>query len=172
MNTLTMYAASVPLFTQTLTALSKILDKAQSHAQTKGIDPATLLNARLYPDMFTLTRQVQSVCDFSKGAVARLASVEVPRYQDNESTFEELRARIDKTLAFIASTAQEKIDGSEERDVALRFGGRDLKFKGQTYLLSFAVPSVTFHMSIAYAILRHNGVELDKADFLRGVEGF
>jgi uncharacterized protein len=163
---ITMYSASVPIFTQTLSTLSQVLDKAELHAKKQKVEPLVLLNMRLYPDMYPLINQVQFTCDFAKGAAARLAGVAVPSYDDNETTFEDLRARIAKTLAFIQSVDAASMDGSEDRDIALNFGGRQLKFKGREYLVGFAIPSMVFHMTTAYAILRHNGVELGKADFL------
>lgn len=161
-----MASASVPMFTQILTTLSKVLDKAEAHVANRKIEPAALLNARLFPDMYPMINQIQSTCDFAKGAVSRLAGVDVPRFEDNEKTFDELRARIAKTLAFIESIEAASINGSEDRDIELKFGGKRLKFKGREYLVGFVIPSMVFHMTIAYAILRHNGVELGKADFL------
>lgn len=165
-NQITMHDASVPMFTQILTTLSKVLDKAEAHAISRKITPAALLEARLFPDMYPMTSQVQSTCDFAKGAVARLAGADVPRFEDNEKTFDELRARIAKTLAFIESVEAASINGSEGRDIELKFGDKQLNFKGREYLVGFAIPSMVFHMTIAYANLRHNGVELGKADFL------
>jgi uncharacterized protein len=163
---ITMSDALIPMSVQYLTSLSKVLDKAEIHAEKRKIDPDVLLNARLFPDMFPLTSQVQFACDFAKGAAARLAGVEVPGYQDNEKTFAELKARIAKTLTFIQSIDPAKIDGSEERDISMMFGSTPLQFKGQAYLLGFALPSMIFHVTTAYAILRHNGVEIGKFDFL------
>jgi hypothetical protein len=168
--TITLSNALVPMSVQYLTSLSKVLDKAEIHAAKRKIDPDALLNARLFPDMFPLTSQVQFACDFAKGAAARLAGIEVPSYEDNEKTFAELRARIAKTLAFIQSIDPARIDGSEERDISMMFGNTPLKLKGQAYLLSFALPSMIFHVTIGYAILRHNGVEIGKLDFL-GMQG-
>ncbi len=163
---ISMSSASFPMFAQILNALTKVLDKAEAHAASRKIDPAALLNARLYPDMFPLTSQVQFTCDFAKGAAARLSGAEVPVYEDNEKTFADLKARIAKTLALLRSIPQEKIDGSEGRDISMKFGGNPLKFKGQPYLVGFVIPNMLFHATAAYAILRHNGVELGKADFL------
>ena len=168
---LTMSRAAIPMFVQYLTNLSNMLDKAETHAASRKIDPAALLGARLYPDMYPLTRQVQFSCDFAKGAVARLAGIPVPSYQDNEKSFAELRGRIAKTLDFINSVDASQIDGSETRDVTLNFGGRVLAFKGEAYLVGFAIPSVIFHVTTAYAILRHNGVEVGKASFLGQMPG-
>jgi hypothetical protein len=163
---LTMYDASVPVFRQILGSLSAILDKAESHAAARKIEPAALLQARLYPDMFALTRQVQIAADFAKGACARLAGVEVPRYEDTEQSFAELRQRIAKTLAFIDNLPVDAIAGSEQRDISFTVAGNTREFKGQAYLLHYAMPQFVFHTTTAYAILRHNGVEIGKRDFV------
>jgi hypothetical protein len=168
---LSMYQASVPLFVQILTALSKVLDKAEAHAAAKKIDPAVLLGCRLAPDMYPLTRQVQTMCDMAKGAAARLAGIEVPSWPDNESTFVGLKDRIRKTLDFVQSFKPAQIDGSEAREVAMKIGGNPVSFKGQPYLVHFVLPNFFFHAAAAYAILRHNGVELGKRDFLGQVPG-
>jgi hypothetical protein len=164
-----MYQATVPAFVQTLTALAAVLDKAEAHCAAKTIDPAVLIGARLFPDMFPLSRQVQIACDFAKGTTARLAGLEVPSWPDNETTFAELKARIARTLEFIKSVPSTKIDGSEGRDITLKAGPRELNFKGQGYLVDFALPNFYFHATTAYALLRHNGVELGKRDFLGGI---
>jgi hypothetical protein len=163
--TISMYRASVPVFQQMLACLSAILDKAAAHAAARKIEPQVLLNARLYPDMFSFTRQVQLASDFAKGPVARLAGQEPPKYEDNEASFEELRARIAKTLDFIKEFKPSQIDGSEEREITLMLGGNQRKFKGENYLVNFVLPNFFFHTTTAYAILRHNGVELGKRDF-------
>jgi hypothetical protein len=168
--TLTMSHASIPLFRRYLTALSRVLDKAEEQAKARKIDPSTLLNARLFPDMFSLTSQVQSACDFAKGAAARLAGVAVPSFRDDEASFEALRARIAKTLDVIGAIDPARIDGSETRDIAMKFGGNDLAFTGERYLIEFALPNMIFHTSIAYAILRHNGIDIGKSDFLGGLD--
>jgi hypothetical protein len=164
--TLSMYQASVPVFQRTLNAQSAILDKAASYAEAKKIEPAALLNARLFPDMFAFTRQVQLSSDFAKGASARLAGAEVPSYADTESSFEELKARLAKTIAFVSSFKREQIDGSEEREINLKVGGQPLSLRGQDYLLHFALPNFYFHATTAYAILRHCGLDLGKRDFM------
>ena len=164
--TITMYQASVPVFQRTLKALDAILDKAAAYAAERKIDPTVLLTARLYPDMFALTRQVQIATDHAKGASARLAGVAVPSFSDTEATFPDLKARIAKTLEFIATVKPAQIDGSEGRDISLKAGPRELNFKGQDYLLFFALPNFYFHVTTAFAILRHNGVEIGKRDFL------
>jgi hypothetical protein len=161
-----MYQASAPRFINTLTNLAGILDKAQAHAEARKIEPAALTAYRLYPDMFPMTRQVQIACDAAKGAVARLAGVEVPKHEDTEQTFAELKARIAKTIAFIKSIKPAQIDGSEDREIALKIGGQDVKFKGMQYLLGFAHPNFYFHVTTAYNILRHNGVEIGKRDYI------
>lgn len=161
-----MYQASAPRFANMLRNLSRILDKAAAHCEAKKIDPAVLLNARLYPDMFPLVRQVQIASDNAKGAVARLAGVEVPRYEDSEKTFDELKARIAKTIEFVNSVPAERIDGSEERDIHLKLGPLEVDWKGMQYLLGFALPNFYFHMVTAYDILRHNGVEVRKQDYI------
>jgi hypothetical protein len=166
---LSMYQASVPVFQRILGALDKILDKAAAYAEERKIDPAVLLGARLYPDMFALTRQVQIATDHAKGAPARLAGVAVPSFEDSEKTFAELKARIGKTLSFIGGLKPEQIDGSEGRDINLKLGPRELHFKGQDYLLFVAQPNFYFHTTTAFAILRHNGVPIGKLDFLGAV---
>ncbi|PPK66271.1 hypothetical protein B0F88_11710 [Methylobacter tundripaludum] len=162
---LTMYHASIPVFVRMLGNLSAILDKAAAHAEAKKIDPAIFVNARLAPDMYPLSRQVQIATDMVKGCAARLAGIEVPRYEDNETTFAELQARIAKTKAFLQSVSAEQIDGSEDRKITLKFGSRELNLLGQAYLLDFVLPNFHFHLTTAYAILRHNGVEIGKKDY-------
>ena len=163
---ISMYEASAPRFAGMLRNLGAVLGKAQAHAAAKKIDPAVLLAARLFPDMFPLLKQVQISCDHAKGAVARLAGVEVPRFEDTEQSFEELQARLGKTIAFVESFAAGQIDGSEERQIALKVGGHDLSFKGMPYLLGYALPNFYFHVVTAYDILRHNGVEIGKRDYI------
>ncbi len=165
---ISLYQASVPVFQRSLTQLKSILTKAAAHAEAKKIDESVFLNSRLYPDMLAMGRQVQIAADFAKGPTARLAGVELPKYEDSEKTFVELIARIDKTLAFIGTFKPEQIDGQEERDITIPVGGNPMSFKGQAYLIHFGLPNFYFHMSMAYAILRHNGVEIGKGDFLGG----
>lgn len=160
--TFSMYEASVPVFTQILTSLAAIIDKAEAHATEKKIEPAALLQARLYPDMFPFLRQVQVAADFAKGCCARLAGAEVPRYEDTEETFADLRGRIQRTLAFISALPQDGIEVSAQRDITTSAR----QFKGQDYLLHYAMPHFYFHATTAYAILRHNGVEVGKKDFI------
>ena len=164
---ISMYTASVPVFKQLLNALNDVLAKAEAHATAKSIAPDVLLQARLFPDMFALRQQVQIATDFAKGVSARLAGVEVPAYEDNEQSFADLHARIAKTLAFIDGLRPEQIDGSEQREIVLRPGTpKEKKLSGQTYLLHYGLPQFFFHVTTAYAILRHNGVEVGKRDFM------
>ena len=163
---LSMYQASIPAFRQSLTALSAILGKTAAHAAARKIDPNALLGARLYPDMFTFIRQVQVAADFAKSTAARLAGVELPKFPDNETSFEELQERIGKTVKFLDSLKPGQIDGSEEKTITFPVGGQPMTFKGQHYLVGFALPNFYFHVTAAYAILRHNGVEIGKRDFL------
>jgi uncharacterized protein len=166
-----MHQAATPVFAQVLGALSKVLDKAEAHATARKIDPAVLIAARLAPDMFPLGKQVQLTSDFAKGAMARLAGQEVPSWPDTEKTFEELRARIRKTVDYVESFKPAQIDGAEEREVKLTIAGKPVTLKGQPYLLRFVLPNFLFHATAAYAILRHNGIELGKRDFIGQVPG-
>jgi len=161
-----MYQASTPRFASMLRNLSALIDKAEAHCAAKKIEPAAFTAYRLYPDMFPFTRQVQIACDTAKGAVARLAGAEIPKYEDTEQTFAELKARIDKTLDFIESVSASKIDGSEEREIVLPMRSGERRFKGMQYLLGHAYPNFYFHVTTAYVILRHNGVEVGKGDFI------
>jgi hypothetical protein len=163
---ISMYQASVPVFRQLLGALDTCLDKAIAYAAAKKFDPTVLVNARLYPDMFPFVRQVMIATDFAKGASARLAGVEVPKFADDETTLEALKARIQKTLDFLAGLQPAQFDGAETRDVTIPLRGEPTTFKGQAYLLHFAMPNFYFHATTAYAILRHNGVEIGKPDFI------
>jgi hypothetical protein len=163
---LTIYEATIPPLKRTLTNLAAILKKGEEYADVKKIEHTVLLNARLFPDMYPLTRQVQIATDMSKGAVARLAGVEIPKYEDDETTFAELQARVAKTISFINTIKPEQLVGSESREVTITVRKVDLKFTGQDYLLKWVTPNVYFHITTAYNILRHNGVELGKLDFL------
>ena len=167
---LSMYQASIPVFIRMLGNLSNILDKASAHAEARKIDPAIFVNGRLSPDMFPLSRQVQIATDVVKGCAARLGGIEVPSYEDNETTFAELQARIAKTVAFIQSVSASQVDGSEEREITLKFGSKEAHFLGQAYLLDFVIPNVHFHLTTTYAILRHNGVEIGKRDYIGDYE--
>ncbi len=164
--TISMHQVSALRFANILRNLSAILDKAQAHAEAKKIDPLALTQARLFPDMYPLTRQVQIACDTAKAATARLAGVEAPKHEDTEQTFAELKARIAKALAFVESLKASQIDGSEEREVTMKLRGQDVKFKGLQYLLGHAYPNFYFHVTTAYNILRHSGVELGKRDYI------
>jgi hypothetical protein len=163
---ITMYETLVPTANRMLGNLSNFLDKAEAFAAAKKIDGAVLLNSRLAPDMFPLTRQVQIASDMTKGAAARLSGTEIPKYEDNETTIAELKARIAKTLAFVNSIDAAKYTGSDERDVTLQLRTGDRHFKGLNYLRDYVLPNVYFHVTSAYAILRHSGVELGKNDFI------
>ena len=163
---LSMYQASIPVFVRVLNNLSTILAKGEAFAAAKKFDPLVLVNARLAPDMFPLSRQVQIATDGVKGCAARLAGIDIPSYADTETTFPELQARIAKTLAFIQAVNASQIDGTEDKTVNLKVGGMELTFKGQPYLLHFVLPNLYFHVVTAYGILRHNGVEVGKMDFL------
>jgi uncharacterized protein len=164
--TISMYRASVPPIVRSLTNLRAVLERAAAHAEAKKIDPSVILAMRLYPDMFALSRQVQIATDNAKGVVARLAGLEPPKYEDNESTFPELLARIDKTVAYLATFKPEQIDDSEETTITLPLRGGTLSMLGLPYLLEFVLPNFYFHVTVAYAILRHCGVEIGKQDYL------
>jgi hypothetical protein len=163
---LSMHSSSVPVFKHFLTSLSTILKKGAEFAAEKKIDEKVLTQARLYPDMFPLARQVQIACDVAKGCAGRLAGMDLPKYDDNEVTFEELQARIAKTIAFIESIPADKIDGTEQKQIKIQAGPRELEFIGDFFLRHWALPNVYFHVTTAYNILRHNGVAVGKMDFL------
>jgi len=163
---ISMYQASAPRFANILGNLSAILDKAQAYVEAKKIDPAALMSSRLFPDMFAFARQVQSATDTAKGTVARLAGVEIPKYEDTEQTFPELKARIAKTIDFIKTIRPEQIDGTEDKEIVLKLGAREVRFTGMQYLLGHATPNFYFHLVTAYDILRHNGVEIGKRDYI------
>jgi hypothetical protein len=162
-----MYAIAIPTFQKQLSALDAMLDKAADYAATKKIDMAVLLGARLYPDMFNLTRQVQLATDFAKAAPARLAGLDVPSFPDSETTLPELKERIAKTQAMLAGYKPEQLEGSAAKQVTLKLGGNEVTFSGQEYLLHVALPNFYFHCATAYGILRHNGLEIGKRDFVR-----
>jgi len=161
-----MYTMSVPVFRRALGNLSAILDKAAKHAEARKIDPSVLLTARLYPDMFAFTRQVQLTSDFAKGAVARLAGETPPKFEDVEASFPDLKTRIARTLAVLEGYQPGQIDGSEDRAIEIKIPDRTLNFKGLDFLCHWAIPNFFFHETTAYDILRHNGVEVGKWDFL------
>jgi len=164
--TISMFQASVPRLINALNNLSHILDKAQAHIDAKKIDASALIQFRLYPDMLNFTRQVQIASDTAKGVVARLAGVEIPAYEDNEQSIADLKARIAKTIAFIQGIKPEQIDGTEDKDIITKRGEKETHYKGMQFLLGHAIPNVYFHSTTAYAILRHNGVEVGKRDYL------
>ncbi|KIQ96514.1 DUF1993 domain-containing protein [Lysobacter sp. A03] len=164
---ISMYAASVPVFRQMLGSLVAIVDKAEAYASERKIEPAVLLQSRLFPDMLPLVRQVQIACDFAIGVTARLAGEEVPAYDDQEQGFEQLRDRLQRTLAFLDSFDAARFDGSEAREILTRPGTpKERRFNGQDYLLTYGLPQFFFHVSTAYALLRHNGVEIGKRDYM------
>lgn len=165
--TVSLYTASVPVFQQMLGSLGDVLAKSQAHAADRKIDPAALLQARLFPDMFPLTRQVQIACDFARGVCARLAGVELPKTDDQETTFDELRALIAQTRDFIAGLKRVQFDGGEQREIVTRPGTpKEKRFTGSDYLLTYGLPQFFFHVGMAYALLRHNGVEIGKRDYM------
>ena len=163
---LSMYQASVPVFVQYLTGLDAMLDKAAAFCAAKKIDETVFTGLRIAPDMFALARQVQLASDFAKGPTARLAGLEVPAWDDTEKTIPELKARIKKTLDYIHGFKASQIDGSENRDIQLKVRGNPVTFKGQNYLLNFAMGHFNFHVVTAYNIMRHAGVEIGKGDFI------
>lgn len=164
--TISMYTASVPYFLRQLNNLKAILDKGAAHAAARKFDPMVLFNSRIAPDMLPLARQVQIASDNAKGCAARLAGIDPPKYDDNEASYAQLGERIDKTAAFLKTLKPAQIDGSEGREIVLKFPNNTFTFKGQDYLCFFAIPNFTFHVVTAYNILRHNGVEIGKSDFL------
>lgn len=165
--TISLYAASIPVFKQILNSMNDVLSKAEEHAAAKNIDPNALLQARLFPDMFPLIRQVQIASDFARGVSARLAGADVPKFDDTEQTFADLHELIAKTLAFVDAFTPVQIDGNEDRVIVTRPGTpKEKKFTGQSYLLGYGLPQFFFHATTAYALLRHNGVEVGKRDFM------
>lgn len=165
-----LYDVSVPIFTLSLTNLSAILDKAASHGEAKKIDPKVIPQARLIVDMLPLSTQIQIACDTAKGAAARLAGVEVPKHEDTEATLAELKTRVAKTLDFIKTIKPEQLQGAETREIVLQFPQTTLKFDGINYLTNFVLPNFFFHVTMAYALLRKNGVDLGKRDFLGPIQ--
>ncbi len=161
-----MYAFSAPVFARMLRNLSAMLGKAEAHAKAKNYDPAILFNARLAPDMFTLARQVQIATDHAKGAMARLAGQPPESIEDKETSFGELQARIAKVIAIVEAYSEAQLEGADKREISVKIPNAELKFSGIDYLNTWALPNFYFHLSTAYAILRHNGVELGKRDFL------
>jgi hypothetical protein len=164
--TISMYQASVPRFANILGNLSNIMDKTQAHIDAKKIADASLTGYRLFPDMLPLTTQVQIACDAAKGVVARLAGIDAPVFEDNEKTIADLKARIAKTIAFIQSVSPAQIDGTEDKAIVTKRGDKETHYKGMQFLLGHAIPNFYFHVSTTYNILRHNGVEIGKRDYL------
>lgn len=163
---MTMYSSFIPVAIHHLQSFSRILDKAEQHCESKKIDQTVMLNVRLFPDMFPLIKQVQIATDMLKGGAARLANIENPKFSDDETTFAELRTRIAKLVEFLSRLSSEQFDGAENRDIQFTVGGREMKFKGAAYLNQWVLPNMYFHKTTAYNLLRHNGVELGKRDFL------
>lgn len=163
---LSIYQASIPVLIRALENLSAILAKAEAHAEARKIDPAVFIQARLAPDMHGLARQIQLASDSAKGCAARLAGIEIPSYADTEATFPELQARIAKTVAFLRSVTEAQLAGSEDRPITLNMRSREINFTGAGYVFTFVLPNVFFHVTTAYDILRHNGVELGKPDYI------
>lgn len=159
-------AVSIPVFTRMLGNLSKLLDKAEQDATSRNFDPAVLLQARLSPDMFPLLKQVQLACDFAKGPAARLAGVAVPGFPDDETTIAQLKERLAKVVSFCASLSTADVDAGAERDILVKLRDRELTMRGVDYLNFMALPNFWFHVTTAYAILRHNGVVIGKRDFI------
>ena len=166
---LSLYDVSIPVLVRGLTNLSALLDKAAAHAEAKKFDSAVLAQARLYPDMFPLTRQVQITCDTAKGAAGRLAGIDIPKHEDTETTLAELKQRIAKTLDFIQSVKASQLEGAESRSIEIKTPNRTFSFTGLSYLNHFVLPNFYFHESISYAILRHNGIEVGKGDYLGAI---
>jgi len=167
---LSIHDASVPVLARALTNVAGIVEKGRLHAESEKVDPAVLLGMRLYPNMFALTRQVQVVSDTAKGCMARLAAVEAPKYEDTESSFAELKQRVEKTLNYVKGFEPRQLEAAESRAIVLKFPNSTLNFKnGWDYLLTFVLPNVYFHSSMAYAILRHGGVKLGKSDYLGSI---
>ena len=163
--TISMYKTSVPIFVQFLTSMSAVLDKAAAHCEAKKIEPATLLNMRLYPDMFPLVRQLRAVTDHAISATARLAGAELITFPNNEASFPEVKDRIAKTVDFVKGFKPEQINGTEDKEIVVKFSSGERKFNGQTFLLNFCLPNFYFHATTAYDILRHCGIELGNDNF-------
>jgi hypothetical protein len=163
---ISMYQASVPRFVNILGNLSNILDKAQAHVDAKKLDAVTLTTYRLFPDMLPMTSQVQIACDTAKGVVARLAGVEIPVFEDDEKTLSDLKARIAKTIAFIQTVTPGQIDGTEDKEIVIKRGDKETRYSGMQFLLGHALPNFYFHVTTTYNILRHNGIEIGKRDYL------
>jgi len=169
--TISMSSASLPVYKTMLDNLNHFLDKAQAHAEARKFDPAALLQFRLAPDMLPFTRQIQLACDHAKNGLARMSGVEAPKFEDNESTFAELKARIRKTLDYLATVPADRLDGTEDKDITFPVGRESTRtMKGEAYLKHWSLPNFLFHVTTAYILLRHNGVDLGKKDFLAGAK--
>ena len=166
---ITMYEIAVPSFKKHLEALDAIIDKAAAYCEARKIEPETLLAARLYPDMYTFKKQVQSACDFAKLSVARLSGIQAPVHDDSEKTFADLKSRIADTMAVLAAAKPDAMEAAAESEIAIKAGPRELKFTGKEYLLHFALPNFYFHAATAYGIMRHNGLDIGKRDFMRRI---
>ncbi|EJL87538.1 hypothetical protein PMI16_02882 [Herbaspirillum sp. CF444] len=163
---LTMYQASIPVFTRALTILSTLLNKAVAHIEENQLDPETFLSARLFDDMYALTGQIQRASDAAKLGSSRLTAIQPPSFADEETTFPQLQERIAKTIAFLETLKPEQFDGSQEREIVIKLRGQETTFTGQTYLFTFVLPNFLFHVTTAYDILRHKGVKIGKMDYL------
>lgn len=161
-----MYSVSAPIFVQFLTALSGVLDKAQAHVEARKLDESFIMGMRLYPDMHNFTRQVRASCDHAVNACARIAGVEVPAFENNETTIADLKKRVEKAIAFVRTIGREQLDGQEEKEIVVKFPSGERRFTGQTMLINFSLPNFYFHTTTAYDILRHCGVEIGKRDFM------
>ncbi len=168
--TVSMYDFSIPVLTRGLTNMSAFLDKAAAHAAARKFDPVVLAQARLFPDMYPLVRQVQIACDTAKGAAARLAGIDVPKHEDSEATLADLKARIEKTVDFLKTVTAVQLKDAESRSVEIKFPSGSWKFTGLAYLNDFVLPNFYFHESMVYALLRKNGVEIGKGDFLGAIQ--
>lgn len=164
--TISMHSLSIPILEKNLGHLSKFIDKAAAYCEQKKCEPAALITFRLYPDMLPFSRQIQIACDQAKGCAARLAAIDPPKFEDTETTFAELQARIERTISFIRGVSREAIDASAGREIAMKIGPNEIKLSGQKFLTEFALPNFFFHVTAAYIILRHNGVELGKRDYI------
>ncbi len=167
---MSLYDFSIPVLCRGLNNLSALLDKAAAHAEAKKFDSIVLLQSRLYPDMFPLSRQVQIACDTAKGAAARLAAIEIPKHEDTEVSLADLKQRVAKTLEFVKSVTADQLRASENRAIELKFPNRTLNFTGRGYLTDFVLPNFYFHVCMVYALLRNSGVEIGKADFLGAIQ--
>lgn len=166
---LSMYQASAPIFLRQFAALTVLLDKAEAHAGAQGVAEADFMTARLAPDMLPLTKQIQIASDGAKAGIGRLAGIEIPAFEDTEASFADLRTRIARTVAFIKGVPAAQVDGTEDKTITFTIRGREYSFVGQPFLLHFVLPNFFFHVSVAYAILRHQGVKIGKQDYLGGL---